>query len=644
MSGEIEVATRILRWLVSLKTPYKRFILLIADAILIALSFLLAMLLRLDSLSFLRVPQFWLLLALAIPISLAIFVRFGFYREVLRYITSQAFLDIALGVLASSVILLFAGWIMDSSIPRSVPVIYAFLALVSIGGLRFTMREVLLGIGRREKIRIIIYGAGASGRQLLLSLLNGAEYLPVAFVDDNSELHKRYMGGCPVYAPAALSKIIDLYSAKRLLLAMPSLTRSERSSVLRRLEGLPIYIQTVPGIADLVSGRTQISEVSEVSIEDLLGRDVVLATEALLERNILGRVVLVTGAGGSIGSQLCRQIVAQAPSKLILLDLAEFNLYSIDQELQSLMRRQSEFVEIIPILGSVNNSGLIAATLKHYGVQTVFHAAAYKHVPLVEGNVIEGVRNNVFGTRTLAEEAVEAGVSAFILVSTDKAVRPTNVMGASKRIAEQICQVLAGSQSVTRFAIVRFGNVLGSSGSVIPLFRRQIAGGGPITVTHPEVTRFFMTISEAAQLVIQAGAMAKGGDVFVLDMGEPIRIKDMAMRMAKLSGLRPVVLSNALGAVVAKEGDEIGICFTGLRPGEKLYEELLISENVTGTEHPRIMVASEPSVPRDELEALLEQLMQACNDQDALAVRRLLGKAGIGFVNQPSCERAVSGA
>jgi FlaA1/EpsC-like NDP-sugar epimerase len=517
-----------------------------------------------------------------------------------------------------------------------VPVIYAMLALVLLGGLRFAMRQFLLMGSKRPRTRVIIYGAGASGRQLQLSLVNGPEYLPVAFVDDDSALQGRFIGNCQIFRPEDLPQIIRDYAATTLLLAMPSVSRGERARVLHRIGKLPIQIQTIPGIADLVSGRTQINEISDVPVEDLLGRDPVPPRPELMDHDIRGRVVMVTGAGGSIGSELCRQIIDQGPQKLVLFEQSEFNLYAIDQEMQS--RTLAGAVEIVPIIGSVQNTGRVTSALRDHGVETIYHAAAYKHVPLVERNVVEGVRNNVFGTQDLVEAAVATGVKAFILISTDKAVRPTNVMGASKRMAELVCQAMAAAQPTggTRISMVRFGNVLGSSGSVIPLFRRQIAAGGPVTVTHPDITRYFMTIPEAAQLVIQAGAMSKGGDVFVLDMGEPVRISDLAQRMIQLSGLKPVLIPPGATARPIGEDGDIEVRFSGLRPGEKLYEELLVGENAEGTGHPRIMTAHETFLTLDQLAPLLERLKQHCLAHDVPAIRALLSEAPTGYATRQS--------
>lgn len=631
-------------WLLGLNRNQKRILQILSDATLIMLSILVAFALRLDGIHFLERAGIWIELleiwAVLIPISVLAFIKLGLYRAVVRYVSSRALYAVVIGVLVSVIVLIVMSWLAGVEMPRSVPVIYGLVAFILIGGLRFLMRGFFAARFQRRHNRVIIYGAGASGRQLQLALMSGAECLPVAFVDDNPVLHGHVISGCPVRSPHELPRLIDTYGAKTLLLAMPSLSRAGRSAVIRRLDGLPIPIQTIPGFADLVSGKTRISEIADVPVEDLLGRDPVPPRPDLMGHDLRGRVVMVTGAGGSIGSELCRQILEHGPTSLILFEVSEYNLYAVHQELQTHARRLDPPIEVVPVAGSVQNSGRVRHVLHKYGVQTIYHAAAYKHVPLVEHNPVEGIRNNVFGTKVLAEAAIDAGVSTFILISTDKAVRPTNVMGASKRMAELICQAMAARQSATRFSMVRFGNVLGSSGSVIPLFRRQIAAGGPITVTHPEITRYFMTIPEAAQLVIQAGAMARGGEVFILDMGEAVRIVDLAIRMAQLSGHHPVVIppdDRINGYVPSSLGKDahtgdIEIRFTGLRPGEKLYEELLIGNAAAPTEHPRIMTAVETFLAPDTLESLLERLMQHCLKYDVAAIQQLLIEARTGYI------------
>ena len=631
-------------WLLGLNRDQKRLIQILSDTILITLSLLIAFALRLEGIHFLKrdgiLVDLLTVLLILIPLSVLTFIKLGLYRAVVRYVSSRALYAVLVGVLVSAIVLVIISWLTDLTIPRSVPVIYGLVAFILIGSLRFLMRDFFAARLQGRHNRVIIYGAGASGRQLQLALMSGTECLPVAFVDDNPILHGRVIGGCPVRSPNELPRLIDTYGAKTLLLAMPSLSRAGRSAVIRRLDGLPIPIQTVPGIADLVSGKTRISEFADVPVEDLLGRDPVPPRPDLMGHDLRGRVVMVTGAGGSIGSEICRQILEHGPTSLILFEVSEYNLYAVHQELQAHARRLDPPIEVVPVAGSVQDSGRVRHVLHKYGVQTIYHAAAYKHVPLVEHNPAEGIRNNVFGTKVLSEAAIDAGVSTFILISTDKAVRPTNVMGASKRMAELICQAMAARQSATRFSMVRFGNVLGSSGSVIPLFRRQIAAGGPITVTHPEITRYFMTIPEAAQLVIQAGAMAQGGEVFILDMGEAVRIVDLAIRMAQLSGHHPVVIppddgiSGTVPPSLRKDAHtrDIEIRFTGLRPGEKLYEELLIGNAAAPTEHPRIMTAIETSLAPDILESLLNRLMQHCSKYDAAEIKQLLIEARTGYV------------
>jgi FlaA1/EpsC-like NDP-sugar epimerase len=601
----------------------KRTIQLVVDAVLIATSFLLAMLLRLESWTPLAEARTWLALLLLIPLSLAIYVRLGFYRAVIRYLGPKAIRAVFIGVVISALSLALASYLLALGIPRSVPFIYAMLALLTIGGVRFGLRAIYLRSQIRHKPRVVIYGAGSAGRQLAVSLSHGQEYLPIAFVDDALGLQNTFIEGLKVYPPRQLGYLADTYGAERVLLAMPSVARSRRREILAELEPQGFPVQTIPGVADMVTGRARISEVRDVAVEDLLGRDPVPPNPTLMEANIRGKVVLVSGAGGSIGAELCRQILRHGPSLLLLLEISEFALYRIEQDLKRIAAEEGLTVRVEALLGSVQHRERLTTVLKSYEVQTVYHAAAYKHVPMVEHNVVEGVQNNVFGTLSMARATIEAGVETFVLVSTDKAVRPTNVMGTTKRLAELICQAFARHQSTTRFCMVRFGNVLGSSGSVVPLFREQIQAGGPITVTHPDITRFFMTIPEAAQLVIQAGAMARGGDVFVLDMGEPVRIAELARQMVRLSGLRVRDERNPDG--------DIAIAYSGLRPGEKLFEELLVGEDVAPTSHPRIMTAQEVFWEWSRLEGFLDQLFDACRNFHHDGIRRLLLEAPTAY-------------
>ncbi|HGV5390846.1 TPA: polysaccharide biosynthesis protein [Shigella sonnei] len=525
-------------------------------------------------------------------------------------------------MLASTLSLVVISYSLSIMLPRTVVGIYFLVLLLLTSGSRLLFR-MILNYGVKGSAPVLIYGAGESGRQLLPALMQAKEYFPVAFVDDNPRLHKAVIHGVTVYPSDKLSYLVDRYGIKKILLAMPSVSKSQRQKVITRLEHLPCEVLSIPGMVDLVEGRAQISNLKKVSIDDLLGRDPVAPDAKLMAENITGKAVMVTGAGGSIGSELCRQIVRYKPAKLVLFELSEYALYAIEKELSALCDKEVLNVPVIPLLGSVQRQNRLQMVMKSFGIQTVYHAAAYKHVPLVEHNVVEGVRNNVFGTLYCAESAIESGVETFVLISTDKAVRPTNTMGTTKRLAELVLQALSARQSQTRFCMVRFGNVLGSSGSVVPLFEKQIAQGGPVTLTHRDIIRYFMTIPEASQLVIQAGAMGHGGDVFVLDMGDPVKIYDLAKRMIRLSGLSVRDDKNPDG--------DIAIEVTGLRPGEKLYEELLIGDSVQGTSHPRIMTANEVMLPWQDLSLLLKELDQACHDFDHERIRSLLLQAPAAF-------------
>ncbi|HCR8581057.1 TPA: polysaccharide biosynthesis protein, partial [Shigella sonnei] len=564
----------------------------------------------------------WFAAAILTIFTVFIFIRIGLYRAVLRYVSAKIMLLIPVGILASTLSLVVISYSLSIMLPRTVVGIYFLVLLLLTSGSRLLFR-MILNYGVKGSAPVLIYGAGESGRQLLPALMQAKEYFPVAFVDDNPRLHKAVIHGVTVYPSDKLSYLVDRYGIKKILLAMPSVSKSQRQKVITRLEHLPCEVLSIPGMVDLVEGRAQISNLKKVSIDDLLGRDPVAPDAKLMAENITGKAVMVTGAGGSIGSELCRQIVRYKPAKLVLFELSEYALYAIEKELSALCDKEVLNVPVIPLLGSVQRQNRLQMVMKSFGIQTVYHAAAYKHVPLVEHNVVEGVRNNVFGTLYCAESAIESGVETFVLISTDKAVRPTNTMGTTKRLAELVLQALSARQSQTRFCMVRFGNVLGSSGSVVPLFEKQIAQGGPVTLTHRDIIRYFMTIPEASQLVIQAGAMGHGGDVFVLDMGDPVKIYDLAKRMIRLSGLSVRDDKNPDG--------DIAIEVTGLRPGEKLYEELLIGDSVQGTSHPRIMTANEVMLPWQDLSLLLKELDQACHDFDHERIRSLLLQAPAAF-------------
>lgn len=589
-----------------------------ADLVLLPLTFYLSVLLRYDS----TTPQlfemyFWLIVA-APFVSIPIFLKLGLYRAVIRFIDQKIVYVVVLGVTLSVICMAaFATFTHTVTLSRGVFGIYWVSAILYVVSSRFLARGYLLRTNNASgAVRVAIYGAGHSGMQLASALRAGSEYLPVALVDDKKELHGATIAGVQVWSPEQLPRLVAEKQIKEVLLAMPSLSKAQQKLILERLEPLKVKIKVTPPIVSLINGELRVQDIRDIEIEDLLGRDSVEPNPQLIASCIAGKTVLVTGAGGSIGSELCRQIIRQSPKRLLLLDMSEFALYSIEQELREIKETHNVVIEVLPFLGTVLQADKCERILRTFAVDTIYHAAAYKHVPLVEHNPIQGVRNNVFGTLLLAQAAIAAEVSSFVLISTDKAVRPTNVMGATKRLSELILQAFSKTSSHTRFCMVRFGNVLGSSGSVVPLFRKQIMAGGPITLTHPEITRYFMTIPEAAQLVLQAGAMGEGGDVFVLDMGEPVKILDLATRMVHLSGLEVRGDSDA--------DDAIEIQHVGLRPGEKLYEELLIGSNVEGTQHPLIMRAQETEIPWGELQVMLQALDLACKQFDYEQVRTML--------------------
>lgn len=640
-------------YLLNMSRRQKRAIQVITDIALVWLALWLAFVVRLgiDDMINPVTAHVWLFVAAPL-VAIPLFIRFGMYRAVMRYFGNDALIAIIKAVSLSALILaVVVYWYSnhDNVVPRSIIFNYWWLSLIMLGGLRLAMRQYFLGdwfaaaqhvpfTSRDDGLpRVAIYGAGAAGNQLVAALRMGRLMRPVAFIDDDDSIADRIISGLQVFKAENIQKMIDRTGAQELLLAIPSSSRARRREILGLLEGFPLHVRSVPGFMDLASGRVKVDDIQEVDIADLLGRDAVPAQAELLEHCIQGKCVLVTGAGGSIGSELCRQILSLKPTTLLLYEHGEFNLYSILSELEQRVNSESLMVRVLPILGSVRNPQKLLDVMKTWHVDTVYHAAAYKHVPMVEHNVAEGVQNNVMGTLYTAQAALQSGVANFVLISTDKAVRPTNVMGSTKRLAEmtlqalsqEIAPVLFGDSAKvsrvnkTRFTMVRFGNVLGSSGSVIPLFHKQIKAGGPLTVTHPKITRYFMTIPEAAQLVIQAGSMGQGGDVFVLDMGEPVRIVELAEKMIHLSGLSVRSEKNVHG--------DITIEFSGLRPGEKLYEELLIGDNVAATQHPMIMRANEDMLTWDELKDRLTQLMDAVRQDDYVSVRQILSNTVSGY-------------
>jgi len=590
-----------------------------ADLIFVPLTFIVALTLHFNGIQTAAFSKYaWLILAAPI-ISIPVYARIGLYRAIIRYIDHQIVVTVMRGAAVSVAMLALLALVSlgDAFSPTPFLIFAANLVLYLLAS-RFLARGFFLGDRRTaDRVNVIIYGAGNAGVQLANALLPGKEYLPVAFVDDNPQLHRATISGIKVHASERIADLAERHDVGTVLLAMPSLSRSEQKQIIDRLTPLKVKIKVTPPVKNLVKGMSRVDDVRQVEIEDLLSRDPVAPDEALLSVCITGKAVAVSGAGGSIGSELCRQIIKLKPRRLVLLEISEYALYAIDQELRAAVAASGQETELLPFIGSVLDFDKARDIFQHFEIDTVYHAAAYKHVPLVEQNPVAGIRNNVFGTLSFARAAVAAKVKCFVLVSTDKAVRPTNVMGSTKRLAELILQAFARQHGSTRFCMVRFGNVLGSSGSVVPLFRKQIAGGGPVTLTHPEITRYFMTIPEAAQLVIQAGSMGQGGDVFVLDMGEPVKIADLAKKMIQLSG-------NEVRSPMSESGIEIR--YVGLRPGEKLYEELLIGDNVSGTDHPLIMRAQEAEIAWPFLEIMLKHLDEACARSDQDAIRTQLRK------------------
>lgn len=611
----------------------KRLIVLAGDAGLCALTVWLAFYLRLDLwLGFSEVYFQPVRAAMAsMLLALPIFIKHGFYRVIFRHsgLSALGMMLRAFALYAALYAALIAG-IGISGVPRSVGIIQPMLLLLAVGASRALARYWLGGLYREQLRRsslpkVLIYGAGSAGRQLAAAIANSHEMRAVGFLDDDDRLHGQIVNGLPIHSSDALEEIIAAENISTVLLAFPSASRRRRNEILERIRSARVAVRTLPNMSDLIQGRVSAADVHDLDEDDLLGREPVPPDAALLAKNVAGKVVMVTGAGGSIGSELCRQIAAIGPAKLLLVEQSEFALYTIHQELRE--KFAEDGLEAIPLLASVQDVGRLREIMAAWSPSTVFHAAAYKHVPLVEHNPVEGVKNNVLGTLRAAQAAEESGVADFVLISTDKAVRPTNIMGASKRLAEMVLQALAARAAerggCTCFTMVRFGNVLGSSGSVVPMFRRQIRDGGPITLTHAEMTRYFMTIPEAAQLVIQAAALSQGGDVFLLDMGQPVKIIDLARRMVQLSGLTCKDDENP-------EGD-IEIRITGLRPGEKLYEELLIGDHPQPTPHPRIMKAREAFLPWPQLAEKMAELEKVLAASDVNALRAMLKALVSGY-------------
>jgi FlaA1/EpsC-like NDP-sugar epimerase len=607
---------RVVNRLAHLPRSSKRLLMLLADVLGIPLMLWTAITLRLGSVHHNGNGTEWIYFAVLLT-TVPVFARMGLYRAVIRYLGPRAIFAVVAGVTTSVVLLSIVAFFWPNrAIPISALPIYWSFALIYVGGSRFIIRGLLNFRWSNGTQRVVIYGAGGAGVQLATGLVRSGRYHPIAFIDDNTSLQGSTINGLEVFPARSLPDLVRNEGVAAVLLALPSQSRRRRQEILKSIEPLALLVQTVPDYGDILSGNARVEDVRDVDAGDLLGRDPVPPNARLLDACISNKVVMVTGAGGSIGSELCRQIIRLQPTQLLLFEMSELALYNIERELKALISSEGLSLEIIALLGDAHHKLRVKEIMQIYGVQTIYHAAAYKHVPIVEQNVVEGIYNNVFSTWNAAEAALEARVETFVLISTDKAVNPTNVMGATKRFAEIVLQGLQTRSTYTRFCMVRFGNVLESSGSVVPLFREQIRRGGPVTVTHKDVIRYFMTIPEAAQLVLQAGAMGKGGDVFVLDMGKPVRIADLAKRMISLMGLTARDEENPDG--------DIEIVYTGLRPAEKLFEELLIGTNVTGTEHPMIMRAMEHSLPWHQVQQVLDEMSLALSRFDCDKARQLL--------------------
>jgi FlaA1/EpsC-like NDP-sugar epimerase len=614
--------------------PVKRGVVMATDVTLALLATWLAYSLRMETLHWPQGEE-WLSYAISPALAIPIFARFGLYRAIFRYSGIHSLFKTGQAIVVFAAVLIAVHlWRRWPLFPLTLGVMLPLIFFVLVSISRVTAQLWLTSFNHRgpaNQGRMLIYGAGAAGVQTSSAMAFTRQFKLVGFVDDDASKVGQTINGVPVYAPGSVPTVLQSLLVTDILLAMPSASRERRNKIIESLRDLPVHTRSLPGLSDLASGKVTVQDFCELDVEDLLGREAVPHQADLLQRSLLGQTILVSGAGGSIGSELCRQILHEHPKRLVLLDHNEFALYTIHRELLGWCKTQDSAIELVPVLASVANRRRLDWICATHQPHTVYHAAAYKHVPMVECNPSEGIFNNVFGTLNMAQAAVAAKVQRFVLVSTDKAVRPTNLMGASKRMAELVLQAMAAQAGAhtTCFGMVRFGNVLGSSGSVVPMFREQIRHGGPITVTHPEVTRYFMTIPEAAQLVLQAGAMATGGDVFVLDMGEPVKIVDLARKLVALSGLQ-------VRDAAQPDGD-IAIAFVGLRPGEKLYEELLIGDNPTPTSHPRIMKAHEDFMQWPQLQVQLDLLQAAAETEEVQAIKAVLLVCVHGFHEQQDC-------
>ncbi|MDB2637627.1 polysaccharide biosynthesis protein [Alphaproteobacteria bacterium] len=613
-------------WLFGLDRWKKRLLQIAFDVSITPFALLLAFFMRVETTAYLYRLDTYIGVLIAIIATITAFALRGLYNNFARHISIETAISIIIGCLVSCAALLSATLFFELQIPRSVPLIYATILCFFSTTLRFLIRSLGQSLARKNQENVAVYGAGSAGIQLMEALRQNPNYRVKIFIDDGTELIGRIIGGVKVFSLDQAKKKFKHLNIETLLLATPGNSNASRQRVFDILSEHPLKVKTVPSISSLISGNAEITQLRDIKIEDLLGREPVEHNPGLMAKTITEKTVLVTGAGGSIGSELCRQIISWKPKKLILLDISEYATYTMVEELKQ--HPAISEVDLIPLIGSVQDRQFLEKVCDHFSPETVYHAAAYKHVPLMEQNVMQCIANNVFGTLNMAELAISRKVKNFILVSTDKAVNPTNYMGASKRLAEIICQTLQVQNKKTCFAIVRFGNVLGSSGSVVPLFKKQIEDGGPITLTHLDVTRYFMTIPEAAQLVIQAGSISRGGDVFVLDMGKPVKIIGLAKRMAALSGLKPLLRPRT-----KLQDDEIAITVTGLRPGEKLFEELSYGKNLTGTIHPRINTTGETPMKNEKLQLILATARDAILDGDHQRLFQVIAEVTTGVAD-----------
>ena len=622
------MSKKIISYFLSLNRTSKQLLQIITDIILIIFCFSLSYILRLELFSIINFYSTALIYSIGviIPITIYIFYILGVYNNLIRHLGSKSSVSIAIGAIFSGILIYLSNYLFTLGIPRSVPFIYILLLIISSYGIRIFIKQILF----EQKINysnILIYGAGNAGRKLLDSIKNDINFHPAGFIDDSNELEGKYINNLKIYNSRNIKAVIKKKQITKIFIAIPSASKEERKKIIATLEKLNVECQTVPDLNKIITGEEKFDQLTPINLEDLLGRDTVKPKKELLEKNVREKNVMITGAGGSIGGQLASEIIKLGPNKIILYDISEYALYKIEKLILSNDNNVSEYLpEIKTVLGSVQNTKRLKNTINQYDVHTIYHAAAYKHVPLLEANIIEAVRNNIFGTKIIAEIAIQNKVESFNLISTDKAVRPTNIMGATKRMAELICQSIFSKEIGSKLSIVRFGNVIGSSGSVIPLFVEQINRGGPVTITDSEVTRFFMSMKEAALLVIQASAMSNRNSIYVLDMGEPIKILDVAIKMIRLKGLKYYI-----GRKNSEKNNHVQILFTGLRPGEKLHEELFITKEIEKTEHPRINCANEESIVYSELENILLSLDIACDDFNIERIIDILKNAPLEF-------------